>query len=526
MTVNSLSFLIFFSIMVLIYYLPAVRKYQWVVLLIASYLFYMSAGIKSVIYILAATVTTYFTARSAGKLCEEKRGFLQQENNQACDVKAYKEQNKKRRNRVVLCEVIINIGILVMVKYMNFFIDNLNLVADKISPLHLNNVSLIVPLGISYYTLQSIGYVIDVSKGKAAWEKNFFKTALFITYFPQITQGPIGRFKHLSKQLFASREFSYHNLSYGCQRLLWGFFKKTVIADRIKPLTDTIFLNYHEYSGFTILLGLMYFSIQVYADFSGYMDIIGGCSDILGIRVAENFKRPFFSKSLAEYWRRWHITLGEWFRDYLFYPLSLSKKATSFGRKGRKILPVRIAKLLPSVYALSIVWFATGFWHDASWRYILWGVCNGMIIISSTCFEDDYKRLKKVFHIKDESKAWQVFCMCRTFLLVSLLKVFSAAVSTVDSLQMIKKIITGLSPRLTYALCFPEMKKSHLVYILFGLCIFFVISYLQEKHEVRDLLSKKPFIVRWLLYSILLFSILSFGVLTTDMPGGFEYAQY
>lgn len=526
MTVNSLSFLMFFVLVAIVYYLPLMRKIQWIILLIASYIFYLSFGVRSIIWLLLTTLVTYGTARWLDALRRkldsiEEQGIVKHE-----EVKAYKEQNKKKRNRVVLLHVIINVGILILLKYSDFLISNLNLALGQFHLSQLPTLSLIVPLGISYYTLQSIGYVVDVSKGKVTCEKNLWKTALFLSFFPQMTQGPIGRFGQLAGQLFSPHAFSYHNLSYGCQRLLWGLFKKTVIADRMNPLVDRILLNYQDYSGMTLFLGCIYMSIQAYADFSGYMDIIAGFSEILGIHVEENFKRPFFSKSLAEYWRRWHITLSSWFRDYVFYPLSLSKTAVKLGRKGRKILPVRIAKLIPSVYALCIVWFATGLWHDASWKYILWGVCNGVVLIASTCLVPQYQAIKKRLHINDRGKGWQMFSIGRTFLLVSFLKVFPGAASTDSALKIIGKIFTEFHPSLSYAAWFPGMTGSELVYILFGLLLFFAVSCIQEQRMVRDWLAPKPVVLRWAIYLVLLCSILSFGVLVTDVAGGFEYAQY
>ena len=526
MTVNSLSFLIFFVLVAIVYFLPFLKKYQWIVLLAASYLFFLSFGVRPVIYILITTVTTYLAARKLGRLREEQISPKERENMNSEDIRRWKDKNKKKRNHVILAHVLINVGLLILLKYGNFFISNMNKVLEQTSIGLLPSLSLVVPLGISYYTLQSIGYVVDVSKGKVRCEKNIGKTALFLSYFPQMTQGPIGRFGQLGKQLFSQHAFSYRNLSFGCQRILWGFFKKTVIADRLKPLVDEILINYQSYSGMTLFLGCVYMSIQAYADFSGYMDIIAGFSEILGIHVEENFKRPFFSKSLAEYWRRWHITLSSWFRDYLFYPLSLSKTAVKLGRNGKKVLPVRIAKLIPSVYALCIVWFTTGFWHAASWRYILWGVCNGVVLIASTCLTPQYQAVKKGLHIREGSRWWQLVCMARTFLLVSFLKVFPGAESTGDALGIIKRIFCRFSPQLSYEAWFPGMAKSGLAYILFGLILFFAVSCIQEHRQVRDWLSARPFAVRWALYLMLLCSVLSFGILVTDVSGGFEYAQY
>ncbi|MBD5545165.1 MAG: MBOAT family protein [Lachnospiraceae bacterium] len=528
MTINSMSFLIFFLGIAIVYYLPFLKKYQWAVLLAASYLFYFFTGTDNFIYILVTTVTTHVSARMLGKKNNQQAEWLKVQKGSRTkeETAQYKARIKSEKNRIVFFDIVVNIGLLIFVKYSNFFIFNINRILTVESSVELKALNILVPLGISYYTLQSIGYVLDVSKGKTQPEGNVFKTALFVSYFPQITQGPIGRFDKLAPQLFGAHGFSWQNLSSGCQRILWGFFKKTVIADRMNPFVDEIFLNFDQHSGFTLFLGCVYFSIQAYADFSAYMDIAAGYSQILGIGLEENFKRPFFSQSLAEYWRRWHITLSSWFRDYLFYPLSLSAPAVKLSRIGRKYLPARIAKLVPSVYAMFIVWFATGFWHDASWRYILWGIANGTIMISSMCLSEQFKTWKQKLHIREENKFWQLFRRLRTFLLISLLKVFPAASSTGNSLRILKRIVTDFRIEFSYQAWFPGLIKNYLAYILFGLVLFLMVSIRQEKEHFRVHMERKSFVYRWCLYLVLLCAILSFGMFGTELSGGFEYAQY
>ena len=409
MTINSFAFLFFFGVLFIVYYLPFVKRYQWILLLAASYIFYGLAGNHNLIYIVITTVVTHIGAN----LLDQKNGIQEDYVKSQkgilpkAEIKAYKEKIKKEKQKISFVCIFINLGLLVVIKYGRFLAGNIGLIFGKPNLAELSFLQIAVPLGISYYTLISIGYLLDVSKGKCRSEKNFFKTALFVSYFPQITQGPFSRFPDMAEKLFGKHDFSYEKLSYGCQRILWGFFKKMVIADRMKPMVDTIFGNYQEYSGFSLALGCMYFAIQLYADFSGYMDIVCGCSHVLGIELAENFKRPFLSKSLAEYWRRWHITLNAWFRDYLFYPLSISKAAVKFGRIGKKIFPPSIAKLTPSIFAMSIIWMATGIWHDASWKYVFWGICNGAIIIASMCLEPWFVSLREKLHIKEENKLFR-----------------------------------------------------------------------------------------------------------------------
>ena len=527
MNVNSFSFVVFVAILAFIYYFPVIRKVQWVVLLVASYVFYAQAGIERMVYIMITTLVTYTGARLL-----ERKNLLQEEfvkNGKGVlpkeEIKAYKEKVKRQKHRITFWCIVLNLGLLIFLKYGAFLAGNTGRIFGHQEWSELSFFQLAVPLGISYYTLMSIGYLLDVSKGKCKSEKNLLKVALFISYFPQITQGPFGRFPDMASQLFANHKFTYEKLANGCRRMLWGFFKKMVIADRMKPMVDTIFDNYQTYGGFTLLLGCMYFSIQLYADFSGYMDIVAGCSELFGIHLAENFKRPFLSKSLDEYWRRWHITLCAWFRDYVFYPLSISKAAVKVGRVAKKVLPLRIAKLTPSIFAMMVVWFCTGLWHDASWRYMLWGIYNGSIIVASMCLKPQFACWKEKLHIK-EGKLWHGFQMIRTFLIISLLKVFPLAATTGDSLAILKKIFIEFPTQFSIANLLPGMGMEDLFCVSVGLMIFAFVSLRQEKEPMRNYLSRRSVAVRWLAYMVLLLFVVSFGVFGNGLTGGFEYAQY
>lgn len=528
MTINSLSFLLFFCGFVIVYFLPFMKRFQWVLLLAASVVFYALAGSNNFLYIILATIVTYIGTNLLDKKNKEQAEYITANKKvlPKAEIKAYKETMKQKKHTIQVWTIVAVLGILVIVKYGKFIAGNVDRLFPALNVSEYSIFHLLVPLGISYYTLMAIGYIIDVSKGKVESEKNILKVFLFLIYFPQITQGPIGRFIDMAPALYGSHEFSYERFRDGCQRLLWGFFKKMVIADNMKPMVDYIFEHADKGSGFTLFLGCMYFAIQLYADFSGYTDIVKGFSHILGIDLMENFERPFFSTSLAEYWRRWHISLSSWFRDYMFYPVSLSQPAVKINRLGKKFLPQRVSKLVPSLVAMFVVWFATGLWHDASWRYILWGVANGVIMISSMLLEPQFKWMKGKLHIKDENKFFRAFQMLRTFLIISMLKVFPQASSTKQSLIFVKKIICDFQVELTRKACVPEMTNCSLVVIAVSLLMFFYVSWHNEHGSMKERIDKRPFGVRWLIYLVLLLMIASFGVFGTEMTGGFEYAQY
>lgn len=525
MTVNSLPFLVFFTLVAVIYYL--LPRFQWVVLLLASFVFYSLAGTRNFLWLILTILTTYGAVRwmEALDLDLKKRqaGELKEASHEV--KKAEKARTKKNKRHVAALLIVINIGILALLKYGNFFIDNANHVLGLFGISPVNRLGLVAPLGISYYTLQSIGYVLDVYKGKCKPEHNLFKTALFISFFPQMTQGPIGRFPELAPQLFATHQFSYENLSFGLQRVLWGFFKKCVVADRMKPSVDAIFRS-ADFSGMTLFLGCVYMAIQIYADFSGYMDIVAGFSEVLGIHLMENFKRPFLSRSLGEYWRRWHLSLSFWFRDYLFYPLSISKPAVRFGKWGKKHFGIRIGKIFPAMFALFIVWFSTGLWHDSSWKYILWGVANGVILMSSLFLEPYFQKWKEALHIKEESKGWQFFCLVRTFFIVAALKVFPGSPTTKGVFDTVRRIFTDFRPSLAFDAWFPKLAVQDLIFLAVGITAMLIVDLIQEKQPVRALIARQNTVVRWVLYLGTLACILIMGSFSISMTGGFAYAQF
>ena len=322
MALFSFQFAIFLIVLFPVYFFfpKKYKKYQWTVLLVASYVFYAFAGLTVMAFLAISTVSTWFGALMLGRANvrykEQSKGL------QAEEKKALKQANTKKKRVILLLICLLNFGILAVLKYANFFIENVNAIFGKGTMAPLN---LLLPLGISFYTFQSIGYVIDVYRDKYAPDKNILQYALFVSYFPQIIQGPIGRHNDLAHQLYEPHSFDYKRLTFGLQRMLWGFFKKLVIADRVGLWTSTVVSGYMNYEGFTVFLGVLFYTVRIYADFSGGMDIICGVSEALGIELTENFRRPYFSRSVAEFWQRWHITLGSWMREYVFYPLAMSK---------------------------------------------------------------------------------------------------------------------------------------------------------------------------------------------------------
>lgn len=368
MSLTSIYFIIFIIALVAIYYVVPKRT-QWVVLLVASVIFYCMAGIKNFIYICITGASTYIATRLMQLITKDQKRVLKENvKTLSKEQKALiKKKNKQKRKTVMVITLILNFGILCFFKYFHFALEQVNAIVTVFggSPIQ-DSVRLLIPLGISFYTFQTMGYLIDVYWDKCDAEGNFFKVLLFVSFFPQVIQGPISDFNQLKLQLFSQHSFKYQNYSRGCQRMLWGFFKKMVIANTLSPYVQDVFSHYVDYSGITVLIGAFLYSIQIYADFSGYMDIVCGLCEIMDIKLTENFNRPYFSKSIAEYWRRWHISLGAWFKTYIYYPIAVAKWNQKLGR----ILQQRFGKVfgqtVPASIALVIVWLTTGLWHGAS----------------------------------------------------------------------------------------------------------------------------------------------------------------
>lgn len=523
MAITSPSFVIFCVAVVLIYYLIP-KKIQWLALLAANTLFYFWMSTSVGAYILVTAVTVWASALWMKRIDDAREEEIAARELSKEEKKAFKSKVKKKKRRIVTTVILVNLGILAYMKYYNFFAGTINRLADgKVIALK----ELLVPLGISYYTFISISYLVDVYHEKYAPQKNPLKFLTFLSYFPQMVQGPIGRYPELSKQMFAPHKFDYERYKAGIFRFLWGLFKKLVIADRIAAMVTLVFGNYQEYHALTVFLGALAYGIQVYADFSGYMDIMAGISGILGIDLAENFRQPFFSRSVEEYWRRWHITLGAWFRDYLFYPISVSGPAVNLAKACRKRGWLKLGKLLPSYLSLLFVWATTGLWHGANWRFVIWGMGNCLFIMMSMQLADTYKKLRTKLHIESDAKWFSIFQIFRTFLLMGMLRLLSRANSFRDALRMYRTILTGWGRELTdFHQLFPGLTGRDLFILTAALLLFFVVSLWQQKEKVSVAMTKKPLLLQWTVILALIYVTLIFGVFSNDLIGGFIYGQF
>lgn len=510
-------------ILVPVYYL-APKKIQWCVLLAASLVFYCFGGWTSIFYVLFTSLSAYASTVFMDRLSDRQKAYLK-ENKESLtkeEKKSYKNSIKRKRKAYMLAAVILNVAVLCFFKFLipvNSILESKNL----------DTLNIIIPLGISYYTLQTTGYIIDVFWNNVKAEKNYFKVLLFVSFFPQVTQGPISDFKQLSSELFAGHELTYKNYSWGFQRLMWGFFKKLVVANVMLAYVKDLFENYAEYAGITLFIGIFVVMLQLYADFSGYMDIVCGACEMLGIKLAENFNCPFFSKSLSEFWRRWHITLGAWFKKYVFFTVGTSRFANSLSDKVKKKFGSDAGEKTVSTVALLAIWFSIGIWHSVNLPFVLWGLLNGIIMIISVWLEPFYTKMKTSLKINESSKIWNLFKILRTFALVSALEVFSDAGSLSDGTGYLMRIFRNAAviPK-SFSQLFPYVdEKLHFLISVSGLLAIWAISLLQRKKPFREYTEKIPVFIRICVLVLIFMVIITCGIpVSIENDGGFMYAQF
>lgn len=526
MSFTTLQFAIFFAAVFLAYYaLP--RKWQWPLLLAASYGFYSAAAPICLIYLFATTLATYLGACAIDGNLRRQKAYIKGKGNALSrdEKKAYKAGQERKRKLIVALVAVFVLGLLGVFKYSGFFLENIKWLVRCAGAGDMSlTISLILPIGLSFYVFQSLGYCIDVCREEVPAERNFFKHALFVSYFPQVLQGPIGNYGRLAPQFFAKHDFDYENVVSGVQRIAWGLFKKFMIANIIADRINPAWSNVGDYPGFicwtTILI---LYSIQLYADFSGYMDIACGCSQMLGIKLGENFKSPYFAKSIAEFWRRWHITLGEWFKNYLFYPLLRSGWNNSLRKRLSFSAPKHIANAMPTALALFIVWVLIGLWHGAAWSYVMYGLFHGSFIIIGVFLDPLYERFHSLFPRLCASRTYSLFQVFRTFSIVTIgYAIFKPAdlSATCEIMrQMFSAIDGGGIHQMQYTLHHSFIKVFGWIALMF---VVDVVHCVKPKGTVRNWIHHLPFFARWTVYIAGIWLVVFHGL----YGSGFDQFEY
>lgn len=499
MLFNSYSFIIFFPIAALVYFVIP-KRLQHIWLLFASYYFYMNWDAKYVLLLLFSTIVTYLSGIYIDKL--RKSG------------KAPDKQQKNKEKRIVAISFLLNLLLLFFFKYLYFAIDAINFILQPIN-LSLPNpgFSIILPVGISFYTFQALSYTMDIYRGDTEVEKNFLKYALFVSFFPQLVAGPIERSKNLLRQVNETHKFDYDKMRDGLLIMIWGYFLKLVIADRAAIVVDLIYGNVYGYSASHLLIATVLFAVQIYCDFAGYSLIAMGGAEILGFRLMENFNCPYLSVSIGEFWRRWHISLSTWFRDYLYIPLGGNRKGTF--RKYCNIL---------------IVMFTSGLWHGAAGTFVIWGVLHGIYQIAGSILKPVRDVVNKVFGFKQEALSHKLVCGVFTFALVDLAWVFFRANNIEEAFYIISNILSPASILLMGGVDFGEMGISRASFklLLLSIVVLLIADLLKYNGiRIRKIIIEQELWFRWICYIGAVFIILIFGIWGPSYDSGsFIYFQF
>ena len=493
-------------------------RFRWVVLLLLSYGFYASRALTGLPFIVTTTLTTWLGALLIGRIAQQTKARIQAEKATLSseEKKALRAKSKRSQRILFYAVLVLNFAILAVLKYTD----------DVRGWFGASELGLLLPLGISFYTFQSMGYLIDVYNGKYAPEKNPLKFALFVSFFPQLIQGPIGRYDQLAPQLTAPHRFDFDNAQRGTLLIVWGLFKKLVIADRAFPFVEAVFsAQPGEYGGALIVLAVLLYSLQQYCDFSGGIELVTGIAELFGVRLAPNFKRPYFSVSLGDFWRRWHISLGSWMRDYVFYPFALTKPMNRLSKMAKARWGQEVGRALPAALGNILVFLLVGVWHGATSNYIFWGLYNGLILAFSALAEPAYKRWNTAHESLSASRGFHIFRIMRTFVIVNIGWYFDRCLHGMDAFRMLGVTLTD--PRIAQAtmetiatLGLPALDLGILAVctvLLFG------VSLAQERGVVvREWVANRCLPIRW--------AILMGGIMLVLLMGvwgsGFNEASF
>ena len=483
MSFDSYLFYIFFGLVVVVNFLLP-RSKRWIWWLIASYLFCIVTDIRWGVVLLVSSLVSY-----------------------GCALALRNDRVLISKKRLLQVGIIINIGLLLSTKYLNFLFESVNPLFSLMSTnLQLGSVELLLPVGISFYTLQTISYMVDVYKNKIQPETNFWHYALYVAFFPKLVAGPIERASHFLPQLSRSQALTYERFINSMVRILWGMFKKNVVADRLAVVVNTVFAAPDSFYSPQILLAVLFYSFQIFIDFSAYCDIVIGLAGLLGIDLVENFNRPYLATSVADFWRRWHISFSNWLRDYIFLPLHYASR-----RKRSRLYLYR---------SILITFLVSGFWHGAAWTFVIWGMLHSLYQIIEAATQDFQRHVTHLFHINPDSVFYRGLQIVQTFLLVSFAWIFFRAESIKSALDIIYRLATLQGIKMMQAWQFDVLSlgRADLWLVLIALIFILLVDSFQEELNPFKVFRSQPLVLRWGLYLFLIFSILIFRLIISISP--------
>ena len=525
MQLYSLQFVLFLLATLACYYAVGrfLRKGQWVVLLVASMGFYLATGWHNLFFILLTASSTWVVGLVFGKLeaqsKEARAAAVSRE-----EKKAIKARFAHRKWLVLLAALLLNFGVLGYIKYWNVLLAgfgaDLSFLASRI----------LLPLGISFYTFQSISYVIDTYNAKYEPERNFARYLLFVSFFPQLIQGPINRFDEMATQLYELHAPDVENTRRALLLIAFGCMKKFAIADVLAGPISSMLDNIDPSTpGSIIAFGVLLYTIQQYGDFSGGIDMVRGVSQLFGIQMAENFRQPYFSVSLSDFWRRWHMTLGSWMRDYVFYPLAVWQPMLKLNKWGTARFGKNVGRTFSACISNIIVFLLVGLWHGAETHYVLWGLYNGIVIAVADMLRPVFASLNERLNVEAHARAWRVFCILRTFLLVNIGRYFDRLTDFGDCMRGFYNTLFNFNAAgMNDWLAVQTIPYFRTGLVLVALCcvVVFIVSVRKENgHDAAGEFLALPVGVRILVYALLgSLTIFSFAISTST--GGFLYAAF
>lgn len=486
MSYSSINFMIFLLITLLLFYVVP-KKIQWIILLLASIFFYCFSNYLLGIYLFITVFTTWGAA-----LLIHNFNFGNM-------------VTKRSKKSVLVFSIAVILNFLIIAA---FKISGISLII--LSGIGIDLTSLILPIGLSFYTFQTIGYLTDVFRYSTKPQTNFAKYFLFASFFPQILSGPIGRFDQLSPQFFKEKKYRADDLSMGAQRIIWGMFKKLVIADRVAIIVNEIFNNPTQYGGPYIVLGVMLFVIQLYADFSGLIDIAAGAAQMFQIELATNFNTPLFARNISDFWSRWHMSLSSWFKDYLFYPLLKSGLFSRMKEFLKKIFGKKKSKNLTTYIGMFILWLAIGCWHGVKWHFIIGaGLMFGLYIIGGKVLSPVFESISRKFKIKKEKFSYKLFEVVRTFLLLCFAMLFWRADSLSSAFLMIKRLGVFEGGSILKL----GLDINNFIVMWISIATLLLVDIIHYKgFKIRTNLIKQKIWIKWPIYIIAIMSILLLGM--------------
>lgn len=500
-------FILYFGITYIIYSLMP-QKAKWCVLFVGSYIFYFVATKGHVAAIIIATVLVW----GSGLIIQKLNADFKQKRKETEKAQRKKLKAKYKRYKLAVLNIgiIATLAILLVCKYSNFFI----LSTNSIFGTDFDKVHFIQPMGISFYTLQAVSYLTDVYRGKYDACKNPLRVSLYLSFMLTVVEGPVARWDQFGVQLKDCKKFNPSDLVYGAQRVVWGLFKKIVIADRAAGFVNAVFDSHDKYGGLVVVCGIIFYTIQLYFEFSGVMDVVCGMGEMMGLKLPENFSRPFFAKSINEFWQRWHITLGGWLRDYIFYPISLSKPFMNLTKSARKKFNPYYANLIPTSVALFFVWFTNGFWHGAGWKYIVYGLYYYVLMMFGLFLEPVFRKVCDKLKIDRKSKPYGIFQIIRTAFIVNIgMLIFRA-----DTLEQAVSMFTSIFTKMPSSCVNPGASQGFgldvfdYIIVAVGVLIVFAVSLMTEKGiDVRARIAKLPFAVKFIGFMAAIFIVIIFG---------------